>query len=577
MKGRWATVFVVVGSAASGGCQPAATDEPTSGANPTGILDFDDSNAQRTNLADARGLNTAFRPAVVTCTPPSIAVTPTSAALTPAGVPTAFDFAITNHSAPGCPPVSASVMIQEGSFGLTFNRAPNIAHFTPPAAPGTTAHLIVNATPNIDIEADRSLGFHTQVDAPGTSQMFDHTVVVSASSPTVCRVNTARELMIKSTSVVDDPVRTTVTPGSTDPRNGVWTFKHLMENLAPTPADAPAMVEAMLSGMATTQVINGLTVNGRPQIESLLLPNWPRTDSGALDLARAPLRLQAIVNRFDLRDLANGDAGEGRFVFAFELFGSPLEATMILEYKLPASSEADVLGWAHAFHALGTMAFGESYNTALQAITQQFVVRGARPGHINGSAINTVRTNEIAFGSDNRWELREFRLSPTTGLLEPRPVDRTPHNDLNLTRALAIYINDNQAAIIAEQHTVPASFQGRLFQAGAVFNELTNVWFTNGVRDNLARHHFALNTCNGCHGSEGRVRFLQIIPRLGGNEANLSPFLTGSTGLDPISGELRHFNDLRRRSLDLRAIVCNDAAAASLSGTSLTKGIQRVH
>ena len=49
-----------------------------------------------------------------------------------------------------------------------------------------------------------------------------------------------------------------------------------------------------------------------------ILDNWPRTPDGKLDLAQPPLRLQAIVNRFDLRNLAAGDAGEGRFVFAFE-------------------------------------------------------------------------------------------------------------------------------------------------------------------------------------------------------------------------------------------------------------------
>ena len=56
----------------------------------------------------------------------------------------------------------------------------------------------------------------------------------------------ARELMITTTSVVDDPIRTAFTADPTDPRTGVWTFKHLMENMAPTPADAPAIVEAML-------------------------------------------------------------------------------------------------------------------------------------------------------------------------------------------------------------------------------------------------------------------------------------------------------------------------------------------
>src|SRR5262249_26252239 len=182
----------------------------------------------------------------------------------------------------------------------------------------------------------------------------------------------------KSTSVVDDPVRTVFNASSSDSRNGVWTFKHLMENMAPTPADAPAMVEQMLTSFTTSQTMNGFTIAARPGMQSLVLDHWPRTPDGALDLAQAPLRLEAIVDRFDLRNLANGDAGEARFVFGFNSpFSSffPLQATMILEYKLPAATDDDVLGSAQSFHALGAMQFGEDYNAALQAITGRFAGR----------------------------------------------------------------------------------------------------------------------------------------------------------------------------------------------------------
>jgi hypothetical protein len=74
------------------------------------------------------------------------------------------------------------------------------------------------------------------------------------------------------------------------------------------------------------------------------------------------------------------------------------------------------------------------------------------------------------------------------------------------------------------------------------------------------------------------VTFLQIVPRSAGNEAGLSPFLTGTTKLDPSSGQSRTFNDLGRRNADLKAIVCTDGAAlAGANGTTLRKGIQRVH
>src|SRR5262249_12950848 len=113
-----------------------------------------------------------------------------------------------------------------------------------------------------------------------------------------------------------------------------------------------------------------------------------------------------------------------------------------------------------------------------------------------------------------------FALSPTSGLLEPALLALTPDRAFNQTATLASYINANQAAIIAEQHTVPALFAGRPFQAGAVFNDLTT-WFAPGV-DPEARHHFAINTCNGCHSTrETNTEFLQITPRFGSNEARL--------------------------------------------------------
>jgi len=315
-------------------------------------------------------------------------------------------------------------------------------------------------------------------------------VSISVAALPGCQVSAARELMITDVSVVDDPVRTKFDPASTDPRNGVWTFKHLVEQMARTPQDAPAMVEAMLASFTSPRTINGFTVEARPGFQSQILASWPRKANGTLDLARAPLRLQAIVSRIDLRDLDRGDAGEGRFLFAFDLppvpGGPPPEATLIFEYKLPALRERDVERWAQAFHGLGALSFGEGYNQALQAITQRFVRRGARPLHPNGSAINAVRTNEIPLGDNGLWELRELRLSWLTGRLEPVALELTPDASFNQSDALAQFITANQAAILAERHTVPAVYQGQRFKAGAVFNDL-GTWFAPGV-DPEARH-----------------------------------------------------------------------------------------
>ncbi len=424
----------------------------------------------------------AVEVAALTCFPqsPSMVVTPSSIPPTPPGVAVAIDVALTNNNPAGC----AALTFEVTTFGdgnLILDPPPFTTVPSAPVPSGTTGHFTVTATAADSAPPESTVFAQFQVTEPTTGFFDFGSVPFEVGEPLGCHVNTARELMIKHVSVVDDPVRTAFDPTSTDPRNGVWTFKHLVESMAPTPEQAAEMVEAMLTTFTTPQTINGFTVEARPGMQSQILDRWPRTTDGALDLAQAPLRLLAIVNRFDLRDLASGDAGEGRFVFAFhDPNDSPMEATMIFEYKLPASTEAAVLGWADGFHALGAMQFGEDYNEALQALTEQFVGRGARPGSPNGSAINAVRTNEIQFG-DGIWELREFGLSPTSGLLGPVPVALTPDLSFNFGDTLAAYIDANQAAIIAETHTVPEVFNGQQFQAGAIFNDL-GTWFAPGVQ-----------------------------------------------------------------------------------------------
>jgi len=88
-----------------------------------------------------------------------------------------------------------------------------------------------------------------------------------------------------------------------------------------------------------------------------------------------------------------------------------------------------------------------------------------------------------------------------------------------------------------------------------VFNDLST-WFVPGV-DSEVRHHFAINTCNGCHSTqETGTFFTQITPRFAFEEASLSPFLTGVTVRDPVTGVTRTFNELGRRKADLTSVVC---------------------
>jgi hypothetical protein len=379
-------------------------------------------------------------------------------------------------------------------------------------------------------------------------------------------VDEARELMIRDLGVVEDAARTT--------GDGVWSFKHLMESMAPSAADAPGMVEQMFATWLTDQSINGHVVTARPTVQDLVLRDWPRVD-GALDLSRAPVRLLAIVNRLDLRDLDRGQAGEGRFVFGVtDSSGASTQFTLIFEYALPASSTTDVLDWANRWHELNAFTPGSAeYNAVLEGITEQFAGPDADPSGVNGSALNQIRTNEVALAFP--WDLREFTLS-AGGLLQPDTVKLTPDSGFMGQAIIADFVNDNESAILAERHSVPNELGGLPFLGGSSINDL-GPWLADGITNNLARHKFSLNTCNGCHGNETNTTFLHISTREPGAEASISGFLDGVDVTDPVDGSVRHFDDLGRRVADMEALLCTSTGLQRRSTDFIEKGIGRVH
>ena len=476
----------------------------------------------------------------------TVSVVPAAPAAVPAGTEVDYDVQITNHDGKTCAPKSYQFSAFQAQTGIF--PSPQFT-FSDPIAPGKTGHLAVSVTSSTDVDPDQyQVPFQTFASDPlsGIGDFASGSLSYSVLG-TPCSVRTREELMITDVSVVEDPVRTV--------GDGAWTFARLMENLAPSASAAPAMVEAMLGTWLTDQTVNSFVIPARPAMNDLVLSSFPRRADGQLDLTKAPVRLLAIVNRIDLRDVASGNAGEGRFVFGvLDQFGNQQQFTMIFEFKLPATTAQDVLDWANRWHALDTLPFpSAAYNTALQAITDRFTGRNAMPSKTNGSALAQFRTNEIALSFE--WQFREFHLSPTTGRLVPAELALTPDLGFNFTSVLADYINQNQTAILAETHVVPETFEGQPFEVGSVVNNL-NGWDAPGV-DPEARHRFSRNTCNGCHSArETGVTFLQLNPRDPGQQSALSGFLTGTTVFDFITGEIRSFNDLHRRNVDLHALIC---------------------
>lgn len=402
-------------------------------------------------------------------------------------------------------------------------------------------------------------GASLSVAGPQRASIASAEVLAAAAAvdTTTCdlSIDPAKQILITNLAVVNDPVRTRWTGRLDNPDDGAWHLGRLLTEIAGD-QDPTQLAKSWLEQWQRDIALNGQVAPARAGATDLIA-YWPKTSTGALDLTKAPFRLHAIVNRFDLR--GESKAGEARLVYGLvDPSGETLGFMIILEYRVPAFTEAAALAWARQWQALGQAALGSAeYRSKLRALTTTFTRRGADPKATNGSALAQVRSNEFRFGGS--WDLREFHLD-ATGQLRLTALARTPiyedgGRSLNGTARLARYLRENAAAVLAQTHETPATFGCGPFAGIAVTNYL-EPWTAPGITDSTLRHRFSLNTCNGCHGAETDTFFVHIEPRPADQEALLSPFLTGEEIADPVTGERRSFSELANRATILRAYLC---------------------
>jgi hypothetical protein len=397
-------------------------------------------------------------------------------------------------------------------------------------------------------------------------------------------VDPAKELLVTDLSVVNDPVRT-VWDGTE--ATGHWSFSRNMYWMNGKKEPSRFILE-WLRTWERDQDVGGAVSKARPNIRKLVINPWLAVSKKAdgktpcdvctpsatndcsasdfqctLDLTKEPFRLLAIVNRVDLRSTVPGafNAGEGRFVYGV-LRRNPMtneidgrfQFTVILEYEQPAKDVNGVRSWAKDWHALGGKSFKDKqFNQALAQVTEKWAANRCK-GKPNDSCINQIRTNEVSLDptptepAKRIWELREFRLRGQPARFAQHAVAQTPRIGLHGTDQLATFINKNQAAIEAGTHVVPKEFLGA---------------DSPGIVSNKARHLYGLATCDGCHTAEtiaagGSADFTHVKVREAHQESALSPFLRGTTSLDPKDGSPHAFNDLQRRADDLRDVLTKE-------------------
>ena len=421
-------------------------------------------------------------------------------------------------------------------------------------------------------------------------------------------VDPARELLITDLTVVEDPTRTFDPCTGAGTAGGAWTFGKLMTDMAnqsATGVDPSDFVRHWMATWLTDHQINTFTVSNRSAKVQTLLSNWPKLPNGKLNLAKAPFRLLAIVNRLDLRTnnaYGGGDAGEGRFVFGLvpqaadgTCPGSAeSQMTVILEYGVPLSGCTAVHDYGQKWMALGNIALGDAaFNPALQALTDVFAATGAGGAKPNGSAINQIRTNDFVFGSP--WDLREFRIDPSSHHLGIVMPVKQPHEAHRNNAIIDGIIAANAPAIVNGTFSFPDRFPdnatGTPFRGGQAINNLAP-WrgAANDPTLTDARHQFSLDTCDACHGGEALSTsgnpFLHIRTRQSGAVATLSTFLVGDGTLsapskhdfkDPfVTTKSRAMGDLQRRRQDL-AKLSGSCRASGLLAELVTKPLLMSH
>lgn len=463
-------------------------------------------------------------------------------------------------------------------------------------------------------------------------------------------------LMVNDISVVEDPARTydpfpfkqVPNPAPRGNPNGCWSFGKLIAAVAgkATPEEALSFTTDWVDNNLFSAAVNarsGDTCLERSISKKTFVRAWLKNSGAALPasgipadwkskvkVSGFPVRLTAIINRLDLRgSLAFGlsNVGEGRFVFCFVdsnlsgAYGASMDGfgsmTVILEYGLPLADCHALEAYANGWFNLRTQPWGtgtNSYNSKLQALTDQFTALNAAPAKQNGSALNHLRTSEFlqrktnlptttynaAVAAPHDWVIRDFKLADTGKLShawdsegpEPGFIWNGPKAGTPRLANLASFVNsapfkgapktllfdagrvpDNLAAIYAPMDLPGGTiWQGSSLATEKFLQHRNTRLPSPQLTDHQVRREFAMTTCSGCHSAETRISpFTHVKPRAFNQAAMLSSFMVGSfPTTNPIDKSHvvdpafptdrlvdRDFNEAFRRALDLVDLVFN--------------------
>lgn len=326
-----------------------------------------------------------------------------------------------------------------------------------------------------------------------------------AFPPAPIPIDRDKELLVTNRAILDG------TRSDGTRADAPWTFRHLVEELAP-PGKASAFVSAWLASWQDTStgpLEANLPLTARPDVRSKLVCPWLRlTPENAcdatcsqcaaeiLDLAQAPFRLLAIVNRLDLAETQKGcndEQAETRFVFVATTpgGGAALPFNAIFEYGAMGTAAGQPHGW----HALSQLS-GAQYASALEQITRSVT-------DVPQASLKQLRTSEnLGTARGTSWELRQFDRSGQR--LVPSALTNTARDAVDGTPALAEHVVAHPGEIHSGDNAITVAMRTAFSTMPRADFRWTAPGGTNGSLD-----LFGLSTCNGCHaGHRGNTSIL---------------------------------------------------------------------
>lgn len=430
---------------------------------------------------------------------------------------------------------------------------------------------------NLPAASNRAMKLHLICSLPLFACLVFSAKGQEEPAPELRVIKPEKELLILDPAVVDSPLADYPGPLS---------IGHLFDQMA-ADGDGATMMRRWLETWTRDLNINGAEVPARPGMVEKVIAPWQRADGfdpdggeeWRPDLANAPFRLLAVVNRMDLVSLApvyyggmlvNAKA-EGRLVYAvIDQQGRPLDHhfTVIFEYHMPEEGEV-VAKLAKGWHELGGMPeFDQCYLDKLSSLTRAFTdrVRDKENGGWLPPTIAQVRTNDMAL--DEACEMREFRLSEKRNVLAPATLANTPsmafaRKGSRLNRVLANFIAANSEAAKDGSLELPEYLRDPSGEAVPVLAGSSTVpskrfhWDSMRITDPETRHNFSMRTCNGCHSGDTNTEFCHISPRLKGQASEVSDFLR-------MDGRTMRISDPAQRRRTVKSNEMQDRIAAYL-------------